>query len=293
MDWNIVSSVSTAAASLVALGAIGVSVVLYVRQHNETRAAQIREDIRGFVDVANNLIRLLLDGSPVIAASWHSASTLRSSLPETATVDQARSLLRAKGVGLSLAVIGWGESTQAGALETAVAGVATASRRLTGDLNVISETGELLRLVTNDLTTTSIRLLQGEALTMLLDASDDEDLPRFIASFATGLHGNAAMYFQYRYRDTVQALSQLLSIVGVALSQLSANDLLVVARASTAVVDDAGTRTGAMRRSLLRMRDRLPNEVVTRAGQLIDDVERTITTDAAREQLDAGQRQPA
>ncbi|WP_027345702.1 hypothetical protein [Hamadaea tsunoensis] len=279
MDWNVVSSVSSAAATVLALGGLALSVALYLRQQNEARAAEIRQDVRGFVDAAHHLIRLLLDGSPMIAASWQSASLLRASLPDGATVRDARALARTQGMGLSLAVVGWGESDQARALEEATARMATASRRLSGELAVLGESGELLRLIAQDLTATSIRLLDGDMLTMVLDAAgqqatDDEDLPRFIASFASVLHGNAAGYFQARYADSVQALSSLVALVGVAVAQLPARDLLAITRPGT---PDGGTRTATMRAALGRMGRRLPATTVAEAGRLIDTVESTIS----------------
>lgn len=289
MDWNVVSSVSSAAATVLALGGLALSVWLFVRQRKEAQAAEVRQDVRAFTDAAHQMIRLLLDGSPMIAASWHSASLLRSSLPDGATVQEARTLVRTQGMGLSLAVVGWGESEQARALEAATARMAAASRRLTGELAVLGESGELLRLIAQDLTATSIRLLDGDMLTMVLDATDDHDLPRFVASFASVLHGNSAAYFQARYGDAVQALSSLVTVVGTAVDRLPARDLLALTGPRTPdrstpdrstpdqSIPGEATRTATMRAALGRMSGRLPGGTVAEANRLIDTVEATVS----------------
>ena len=248
VNWDAVSSVSAVAASIIAIIAIVATVVLYVRQRSDEQAAQIREDIRSFTGASSRLHELLRDGSPLIAASWESALALRSQLDPGASAAEAEDLLRCEGMGLSIVVAGWGKAAQASDLRAAAQDILMTSRRLSGDLNVLSEAGDLLRGISADMSMAYVSLLaDGTMVSMFLAQTKERSLPRFLTALSTNVHANTAGYFSLRYSDAIAQLDDF--IVGAAeeFSRLGARQLVAVSQSKSPVAGDGedGGRSGS------------------------------------------------
>jgi len=285
-NWTMIASVSTAAASIVALLALFVTVLIYTRQRDEERAAQIREDIRSFTGATARLVHLLGDGSPLISASWCIVGTVHDSLSQNPSVDEVREFLNQKGVGLSVAVASWGKSPEAETLRNVLAEHLTDGQRLGGDLNILSEAGDMLQSMAQDLNMTFIRLLDDPQL-MRMFLKDNEhvtDVSLFLAALATNLHGNTAMYFATRYMDAIRSLNELISTAAAACTDLGVRKLITVARAKSALSEEE-SRTETMRRALVGLSRYIRTDINAKLGTLIDQVEYAASKEAASKKL--------
>jgi hypothetical protein len=286
LNWNMVASVSSAAASIVALVALFATIIIYMKQRDEEHAAQIREDIRSFTGATTRLVQLLEDGSPLISASWCVIETVHSPLSQNPSVDEVRELLNQKGVGLAIAVASWDKSPEAEGLRSVLAEHLTASKRLGGDLNILSEAGDMLQSIAQDMNMTFIRLLNEPQLMrmFLKDTAHVTDVSLFLAALATNLHGNTAMYFATRYLEAIRSLNELISTVAAATTNLEARNLITVARAKSPLSEEE-SRTATMRRTQVSLRHYIRPDISTKISTLIDKVEYNTSKEAASEKL--------
>jgi len=289
LNWNVVTSIGTAAASIVALTALLVTIIIYVIQRNEDRAALIREDIRSFTGATSRLVRQLEDGSPLISASWYATDTIRDRLSDNLSIEAIIELLAQDGVGLSIGVVSWGKSPDAENLRNTLAEQLTASRRLTGHLNILSEAGDMLQGMAQDVNMTFIRLLNDRQIRVMFlkDTKGITEVGPFLSAIATSLHGNTAMYFAARYIDAIRLLNELISLTATTTIEFGARELISAARSKSLLYEDE-TRTAAMRRALTSLERSMPGDVAAKIAALIDKLEHAISKEAASKRLHEG-----
>jgi hypothetical protein len=218
-----------------------------------------------FMGATSRLVQLLEDGSPLISASWYAADAIRERLSGSPSVDEVVSLLSQKGVGLSIGVVSWGKSPEAASLRDALAEQLTAGKRLTGNLNAVSEAGDLLQSMAQDMNMTFIRLLdEPQLMSMFLrDAGHITEVGPFLGELATNLHGNTGIYFTMRYSEAIKLLNEVISLMTAAVVELGAEELISIARAKSPLYKDA-TRTAAMLSALAGFEKYLPADIIVK-----------------------------
>lgn len=288
--WTAVGSVGTAAGSCFALFAVVLTAILYRRQRNDEHAARIREDIRGFISATNGLIRALKDGSPFIAAAWSARAVIQDSLPPNSNVQNLREALTTGDIGLSVAVVSWERSSEAEALRGRASTLVDSVRRMTGTLNILSASGEMLISIADDAKMTFLRLLTNQqVLVMFLEENKNiTEVNDLLNALAKHLHGNTAMYFVARYEQALNLLDALVTEAAMALGEVDSAGLLKAAKAKTAITTN--TRTAEMRMHLSALTSLLPEATSKKLGLLIDQVEQSVSKDSAHERL-AGKAQ--
>jgi len=157
--WTAVGSVATAAGSFFSFFAIVLTAFLYRRQKNDEHAAQIREDIRAFVGATTSLIRDMRNGSLLISVAWSAREVMKESLPPNSDVNDLRKGLENNDIGLSIAVVGWERSSEVESFRNLVEALVVSSRRMTGNLNILSNAGEMLLAIVDDTKMMFLRLL--------------------------------------------------------------------------------------------------------------------------------------
>lgn len=283
--WTAVGSVGTAAGSFFAFFAIVLTAFLYRRQRNDEQAAQIREDKRAFVSATASLIRILRDGSLLISAAWATRAVIQESLLSNSDVNDLREALKGGDLGLSVAVVGWERSSEAEAFRSLVDALVVSARRMTGNLNILSNAGEILLTIVDDSKMTFLRLLTEEqVVTMFLDRTEGiADVEKLLNALAKHLHGNTVMYFVARYENVVRSLDELITETAVAIGELDAARLVAVARAKSAITTD--TRTAEMRAHLFALHQYIPAATSSKLRQLINRIEQEVSKDSARGRL--------
>jgi hypothetical protein len=287
-QWTAIGSIGTALAALIALG----SLFAAWRATREGEAARIREQVRTFASSIKRAVSLLRDGSPLISAAAHTASSLRHQAGPRATADDLRDLIGDHAAVVTAAVEGWTSSPASAELRSAFADLIAADENLSGDLTVFSPLAGVLRNLVADAysSTIFINLLSDELAASFRAEHQDDDVEALTRALASHLHGNAAMYFTTRYELALGAIEAFVTTAAAGFAHLESGALGKAARRKTAV-EDSPTYTGEMRNELGALAGRLPTATLTSLAGNVDTMEAAISKDAARDrlaQLEAG-----
>ena len=273
VDWNAVGSIATAATVLVALVAVYIELRVSRDQRDEEHAAQLRESIRTFAVAARRLVRLLLDDSPIILAASETTSALLSTMSESPTADRLRSSAEDHSRMLQAAVQGWYSSAVTSIVYSALSDLSDASERLSGELNMLSAAGSLVRRVADDAYAPQILAKVLSAEVAAIAASDGgarEFTPEVLQRELAGqLQAAASEQFHKRYGRCLERLDDFIELGEVSLLGLDARDLARSARGGSS----EDVYTDEMRDDVSRLRPLLRPEVATRLERLVTEIE--------------------
>jgi len=230
---------------------------------------------------------MLQDGSVIIAASVETVRLIRDNLGASDSSEDLWRLLADDSATFSASVIGWTSSPVASDLRAARNALSVASERLSGDLNLLSTSGNLVERIAEDgYSPKNFQLLLSDE-PMDLFRKENSSLPadQLFWKLTSHLYGNASAYFAGRYFDALRKIEEFTKVAANALSALASHELVLLAR-SVSTVGNAETLTGDMEATLDRIAPLLPGEILSQLRASLGQIEILIAKDGALERLE-------
>jgi hypothetical protein len=292
MDWEALAAASTAAASIIALVTIWIT---HRTRHHEAEAreaAALREEARAYAIAAARAATAISKGPMVYASLWRVATGLREIAGMDMTGAELRKQLGQGGIGLSAAAVGWFEASNVHGLTKNIERMSLAEARLTGELNLLPVSGDILLAVVSDTFDTVCRQLSdGEALEMMLtEIPEVETAGEFISILTPALVATTAMYVWKRYEKVLDLLVNLVEAEADLVAGLESSRLLSLSRRQVDITFES-TRTGEVRSILDRLVTEVPPATHQRLLDLVDGVESAL--EVGRSSKSSGGPNPA
>lgn len=250
-EWTAVGSIGTAAAALIAVGAILVPLYVTRRRNNSERAARLRDAITTFAESTQRLTASFEDGSYFALVAAAITDYIRQQLPESATVDDAWQFLGDPRNGLRAALVGLANAPASAATPEQEATQITA-HDFVGQLDLLSSAGQMFyRTVEGGTRAVFVRLFESVPVELFKQKDKSTSVHELLWNLASALHSNSALVFVSQGFGVLQELNSIIGTVAAALRRLDTAQLLRAARSKGAMEppDDLLPRIGLLEKS--------------------------------------------
>jgi hypothetical protein len=234
-EWTAIGSIATAAAALIAVGAILVPLYVTRRRNNSERAARLRDAVTTFAESTQRLTASFENGSSFALVAAAITDYIRQQLPESATMDDAWQFLGDPRNGLRAALVGLANASASAATPELEAMQITA-HDFVGELDLLSSAGQMFfRTVEGGTRAVFVRLLESVPVELLKQKDKSTSVHELLWNLASSLHSNSALIFVSQGFGVLQELNSIIGTVAAAQRRLDTAQLLRAARSKGAM----------------------------------------------------------
>ncbi|VVB85131.1 Uncharacterised protein [uncultured archaeon] len=288
LEWTTIGAVATAISAVAAFATITHTLVMYQREKNQSRADQIRQDLKAIINDSQSISTLLNDGSILIVNSSAITKEFHSRLGLAATSEDFWKYLNDEGLSLSFIVEGWDSSPQTARLMEIINHLNLTSTSLSGSLRIVSEATGLLDRIVHDSYSYNIfcnMLLEESPKVFFEENKNKHDIRELINALTVFLQANSALYFVVRYMDSIKEIDEFIKTISNELINLNNRQLIDASRTKSKQAITSPTISGGIKILLNDLKANFSKETYDTLLGLIEDIEKSISKEEADKKI--------